>query len=94
MSNVNLNYALKNGNTAIYLIRAVNMRNHMLRDTDYLMLPDVYEKLDDIQKEEIKLYRQELRDFINNNRERFLEGDFNLNLPKQPSFINIPIPKY
>ncbi len=48
-----------------FLIRNRNLRNELLKKTDYYMLNDVYEILSDIQKQEIKQYRQTLRDFIN-----------------------------
>ena len=38
----------------------------------------------------IKAYRQELRDFINDNKERILNGD-KIELPKQPDFIDLNI---
>ena len=47
-----------------FLKRNRNLRNELLKQTDYFMLPDVYEILTTEQKEEIKIYRQTLRDFI------------------------------
>ena len=38
----------------------------------------------------IKAYRQELRDFINNNKEKILNGD-KIDFPSQPSFIDLNI---
>ena len=38
----------------------------------------------------IKTYRQELRDFINNNKEKILNGD-KIDFPTQPSFIDLNI---
>ncbi len=39
---------------------------------------------------EIKEYRQHLRDFINENKEKILNGEKN-EFPKQPDFIEINI---
>ncbi len=39
---------------------------------------------------DIKSYRQNLREFINNNKEKILEGD-KLDFPTQPSFIDLNI---
>jgi hypothetical protein len=38
----------------------------------------------------IKLYRQDLREFINNNKEKILNGD-KLDFPTQPDFIDLNI---
>ena len=38
----------------------------------------------------IKTYRQELRDFINNNKDIILTGQI-LDFPKPPDFINLNI---
>ncbi len=38
----------------------------------------------------IKVYRQNLRDFINDNKEKILNGD-KIELPKQPDFIDLNI---
>jgi hypothetical protein len=55
-----------------YLIRNRNIRGEILRQTDYYMLPDIYEILSDIQKIEIRTYRKKLRDFINENQNKYL----------------------
>ncbi len=39
---------------------------------------------------QIKIYRQELRDFINNNETKILAGE-KVEYPKQPDFINLNI---
>jgi hypothetical protein len=38
----------------------------------------------------IKTYRQDLRDFINNNERKILNGD-KIDFPKQPDFIDLNI---
>ena len=75
-------------NNEHYLKRARNIRNELLNRTDRYFLidyPIAYE-----QQLIIKTYRQELRDFINNNKERILNGD-KIELPKQPDFIDLNI---
>ena len=39
---------------------------------------------------EIKVYRQDLRNFINDNKEKILNGD-KIDFPTQPSFIDLNI---
>ena len=71
-----------------YLKRARNIRNELLNKTDRYFLidyPIAYE-----QQLIIKTYRQNLRDFINDNKERILNGD-KIELPKQPDFIDLNI---
>ena len=79
-----------------FLIRNTNMRTELLKQSDYLMLMDVYEKLTEEQKQEIKDYRQTLRDFININRDKYLiDGVAFVEFPKLPEWVkNINIPKY
>ena len=60
----------------------------MLNRTDRYFLidyPIAYE-----QQMIIKTYRQELRDFINNNKEKILNGD-KIDFPTQPDFIDLNI---
>jgi hypothetical protein len=60
-------------NNEHFLKRARNIRNELLNRTDRYFLidyPIAYE-----QQMIIKAYRQELRDFINNNKEKILNGD-------------------
>jgi hypothetical protein len=38
----------------------------------------------------IKTYRQDLREFINNNKERILNGE-KVDFPEQPNFIDLNI---
>ena len=62
-----------------------NIRNQLLKETDKYFLidfPIAYE-----QQLIIKAYRQELRDFINNNEIKILAGE-QVNFPIQPDFIN------
>jgi len=78
-----------------FLIRNKNLRNELLKQTDYLMLPDVYEVLSDTQKQEIRSYRQSLRDFINVNRLIYLNEGINwVEFPTPPEFVHIKIPRY
>ena len=75
-------------NNEHFLKRARNIRNELLHRTDrYLLIdyPIAYE-----QQLIIKTYRQNLRDFINDNKERILNGD-KIELPKQPDFIDLNI---
>ena len=71
-----------------FLRRARNIRNELLNKTDRYFLidyPIAYE-----QQIIIKSYRQELRDFINKNKEKILNGD-KIDFPKQPDFIDLNI---
>lgn len=78
-----------------FLVRNRNLRNELLKKTDYLMLPDVYDNLTEEQKEELKIYRQTLRNFINENKDNYLEkGLWNIPFPAIPSWLNLINPKY
>ena len=75
-------------NNEHFLKRARNIRNELLNRTDRYFLidyPIAYE-----QQMIIKTYRQELRDFINNNKEKILNGD-KIDFPTQPDFIDLNI---
>ena len=75
-------------NNAHFLKRARNIRNELLNKTDRYFLidyPIAYE-----QQIIIKSYRQELRDFINNNEIKILAGE-KVEFPQQPDFINLNI---
>jgi len=75
-------------NNEHFLKRARNIRNELLNRTDRYFLidyPIAYE-----QQLIIKTYRQNLRDFINDNKERILNGD-KIDFPKQPDFIDLNI---
>ena len=68
-------------NNEHFLKRARNIRNELLNRTDRYFLidyPIAYE-----QQIIIKNYRQELRDFINNNEIKILAGE-KVDFPKQP----------
>ena len=75
-------------NNAHFLKRARNIRNELLNKTDRYFLIDFpieYEK-----QIIIKKYRQDLRDFINNNEIKILAGE-KVQFPQQPDFINLNI---
>ncbi len=75
-------------NNEHFLKRARNIRNELLNKTDrYFSIdfPIEYEK-----QIIIKKYRQDLRDFINNNEIKMLAGE-KVDLPEQPSFIDLII---
>ena len=75
-------------NNEHFLKRARNIRNELLNRTDRYFLidyPIAYE-----QQLIIKTYRQELRDFINNNKDKILNGD-KIDFPKQPDFLDLNI---
>ena len=68
--------------------RARNIRNELLNKTDRYFLIDFpieYEK-----QLIIKKYRQDLRDFINNNEIKILAGE-KVDFPPQPDFIDLNI---
>lgn len=78
-----------------FLIRNTNMRNELLKQTDFYLLNDVYEKLTDDEKQQIKDYRQALRDHININKDKFLIDGINfIEFPIPPPFVKVNIPKY
>ena len=75
-------------NNAHFLKRARNIRNELLNKTDKYFLidfPIAYE-----QQMIIQTYRQELRDFINNNEIKILAGE-KVEFPQQPDFIDLNI---
>ena len=75
-------------NNEHFLKRARNIRNELLNRTDKYILNDYPITLE--QQMKIKLYRQELREFININKEKILNGD-KLDFPTQPDFIDLNI---
>ena len=77
-------------NNEHFLRRARNIRNELLNKTDRYMLQD-YPNLTPEQLNEIKDYRQALRDFININKDKFLNGQAQIDFPPQPNFINVNI---
>ena len=70
------------------LKRARNTRNTLLSKTDRYFLIDYPIAYD--QQMIIKAYRQELRDFINNNEIKILAGEI-VKFPESPDFINLNI---
>ena len=75
-------------NNEHFLKRARNIRNELLNKTDRYFLIDYPIAYD--QQMIIKNYRQELRDFINNNKDLILTGA-KVDFPIQPDFINLNI---
>ncbi len=76
-----------------FLIRNRNMRNELLNQTDRYLLNDY--PITEEQKTEVINYRQKLRDFINENKTKYLDDGINfIEFPKAPDFLNITIPKY
>ncbi len=71
-----------------FLKRYRNIRNEWLNKTDRYFLidyPIAYDK-----QMIIKQYRQDLRDFINNNEIKILAGE-KVEFPQQPDFIDLNI---
>ena len=75
-------------NNEHFLKRARNIRNELLNRTDRYVLSDYPISLD--QQMIIKAYRQDLRNFINDNKERILNGE-KIDFPPQPDFIDLNI---
>ena len=75
-------------NNEHFLKRAKNIRNELLNKTDRYFLIDYPIAYD--QQMIIKNYRQELREFINNNKDLILTGA-KVDFPIQPDFINLNI---
>jgi len=76
-----------------FLIRNRNMRNELLNQTDKYLLYDY--PITEEQKEEVIIYRQSLRNFINDNKDKYLKDGINfIEFPKAPDFIKVDIPKY
>jgi len=75
-------------NNEHFLKRARNIRNELLNRTDRYFLIDFtieYEK-----QIIIKKYRQDLREFINNNEIKILAGE-KVDFPPVPDFIDLNI---
>jgi hypothetical protein len=79
------NYINNNKNI---LDRVRNIRNELLNKTDKYILSDYPISLS--QQMIIKTYRQDLREFINNNEIKILSGH-KVEFPPQPTFINLNI---
>ena len=75
-------------NNEHYLKRARNIKNELLNRTDRYLLSDYPISLE--QQMIIKTYRQDLRNFINDNKEKIWNGD-KIDFPTQPSFIDLNI---
>ena len=75
-------------NNEHFLKRARNIRNELLNKTDRYILSDYPITLE--QQMIIKTYRQELREFINNNEIKILAGE-KVDFPPQPDFIDLNI---
>ena len=75
-------------NNEHFLKRARNIRNELLNRTDRYVLSDYPISLE--QQMEIKAYRQNLRNFINDNKEKILNGE-KIDFPPQPDFIDLNI---
>jgi len=75
-------------NNEHFLKRARNIRNELLNKTDRYFLIDY--PIDHEQQNIIKIYRQELRDFININKEKILNGE-KIDFPTKPDFIDLNI---
>ena len=71
-----------------FLKRARNIRNELLNKTDRYVLSDYPISLE--QQMKIKEYRQELREFINDNKEKILAGE-KVEFPTKPDFIDLNI---
>ena len=75
-------------NNEHFLKRARNIRNELLNKTDRYFLIDF--PIEHEKQMMIKKYRQELRDFINENEIKILAGE-KVEWPKQPDFIDLNI---
>ena len=75
-------------NNEHFLKRARNIRNELLNKTDRYFLIDF--PIESEKQMIIKKYRQDLRDFINENEIKILAGE-KVEWPKQPDFIDLNI---
>ena len=75
-------------NNNYFLKHARRIRNELLFKTDKYILSDYPISLE--QQMKIKLYREELRNFINNNEIKILAGE-KVEFPPQPDFIDLNI---
>ena len=75
-------------NNEHFLKRYRNIRNELLNKTDRYILSDYPISLE--QHIIIKTYRQDLRNFINDNKEKILNGE-KIEFPPQPDFIDLNI---
>ena len=79
-----------------FLLRNRNMSNELFKKKLITICLLMYMKLSDIQKQEIRDYRQSLREFMNINHGKYLiDGVKIIEFPKPPEFIgDIRMPKY
>ena len=75
-------------NNEHFLKRARNIRNELLNKTDRYFLIDF--PIEHEKQMIIKKYRQELRDFINENEIKILAGE-KVEFPPQPDFIDLNV---
>ena len=75
-------------NNEHFLKRYRNIRNELLNKTDKYILSDYPISLE--HQMIIKTYRQDLREFINNNEIKILAGE-TVSWPEQPDFIDLYI---
>ena len=75
-------------NNEHFLKRARNIRNELLNRTDRYILSDYPISLE--QQMIIKAYRQDLRNFINENEIKILAGE-KVEFPQQSDFIDLNI---
>jgi len=75
-------------NNEHFLKRARNIRNELLNKTDRYILEDY--PISQEQREIIKTYRQNLRNYINENKDKILNGE-KIDFPIQPDFLNLNI---
>ena len=75
-------------NNEHFLKRARNIRNELLNRTDRYFLIDF--PIEHEKQMIIKKYRQDLRDFINDNKEKILNGE-KVEFPTVPDFIDLNI---
>ena len=75
-------------NNAHFLKRYRNIRNELLNKTDKYFLIDF--PIEYEQQMIIKKYRQDLRNFINENEIKILAGE-KVNFPTPPDFIDLNI---
>ena len=71
-----------------FLKRARNIRNELLNKTDRYILEDY--PLSQEEKDIVKDYRKQLRNFINENQENILNRQ-KIDFPPQPKILNINI---
>jgi hypothetical protein len=78
-----------------FLVRNRNLRNELLKQSDFYLLSDVYELLTTEQQNEIKTWRHTLREFININKDKYLiDGIGYIDFPPSPEWTGIKLPKY